>query len=117
MPQSMDAIDYAGPHPTCRELVARLLAWGFTRRRDEGVHTLYRGPHGGTLRVIRSELGRADPVTAEKAARLAGVTPAQFWAGPPAKADPPAAPLREVPRPPPAPGARAPGATASCRSC
>ena len=96
MPQPMDARDFAGPHPTCRELVARLAAWGFTRRKEEGMHTLYPGPHGGTLRVIRSELGPADPVTAEKAARLAGVTPAEFWGGPTA---PTAAPLQEVPRP------------------
>jgi hypothetical protein len=82
MPEPMDTRDFAGPHPTCRELVAKLSAWGFTRRREEDVHILYRGPHGGTLRVIRSELGRADPSQAEKAARLAGVTTAQFWAGP-----------------------------------
>jgi hypothetical protein len=95
MPEPVSAQDFTGPHPTCRELVARLAAWGFTKRRDENVHTLYRGPHGGTLRVIRSELGRADPAVAEKAARLAGVTTAQFWVGPeaaPAAAQPPGAP-------------------------
>jgi|SRR6266568_1675573 len=97
MPEPMDPRDFAGPHPTCREFVAKLAAWGFTKRRDENVHTLYRGPHGGTLRVIRSELGRADPAVAEKAARLACVTAAQFWAGP--EAAPAAAQLHEVPLP------------------
>jgi hypothetical protein len=82
MPEPMDDREFAGPHPTCRELVAKLAAWGFTKRREENVHTLYRGPHGGTLRVIRSQLGRADPALVEKAARLAGVTPGQFWSGP-----------------------------------
>jgi hypothetical protein len=82
MPEPMDARDFAGPHPTCRELVAKLAKWGFTERREENVHTLYRGPHGGTLRVIRSQLGRADPALVEKAARLVGVTPEQFWSGP-----------------------------------
>jgi hypothetical protein len=40
--------------------------------------------------VLRSQLGRADPALAGKAARLAGVTAAQFWAGP--QAPDPAAP-------------------------
>jgi hypothetical protein len=44
-------------------------------------------------RVLRSQLGRADPGAVDKAARLAGVTPAQFWAGP----EP--VPLQEAPRP------------------
>jgi hypothetical protein len=95
MPEPLDAQDFAGPHPTCRELVAQLTAWGFTRRRQEGVHAVYRGPHGGTLRVLRSQLGRADPDLAAKAARLAGVAPAQFWAGPEAAA----APLQDAPHP------------------
>jgi hypothetical protein len=103
MPEPMSAQDFAGPHPTCRELVGRLAAWGFTKRRDENVHTLYRGPHGGTLRVLRSELGRADPAVAEKAARLTGVTTAQFWAGPAAALatarvhEDPASPVRRDP--------------------
>ncbi len=95
MPEPMDAHDFAGPHPTCRELVAQLAAWGFTERGEDHVHTVFRGPGGGTLRVIRSQLGRADPALAEKAARLAGVTPAQFWAGP----EPTSAPPQDIPRP------------------
>ena len=86
MPEPMDVRDFAGPHPTCRELVAQLAAWGFTKRGEEHVHSVFRGPRGGTLRVLRSQLGRADPALAEKAARLAGVTPAQFWAGPQSQA-------------------------------
>jgi hypothetical protein len=82
MPEAIDGQDFAGPHPTCRELVAQLTAWGFTQRREDHVHTVFRGPRGGTLRVIRSQLGRADPALVEKAARLAGVTPEQFWCGP-----------------------------------
>lgn len=67
---------------TNQEFVERLAAWGFARRKDDGVHTVFRGPHGGTLRVIRSLLGRADAAVAAKAARLAGVTVERFWAGP-----------------------------------
>jgi hypothetical protein len=96
MPEPMDAEHFAGPHPTCREFVAQLAVWGFTPRREEGVHTVFRGPHGGTLRVIRSQLGRADPALVDKAARLAGITPAQFWAGPQAPAAP--APPRDAAR-------------------
>ncbi len=47
------------------------------------MHVVFRGPNGGTVRVIRSQLGRADTIAADKTARLAGVTAAQFWAGPP----------------------------------
>ena len=90
MPEPMDAQQFTGPHPTCREFVAQLAVWGFKQRGEAGVHTVFRGPHGGTLRVIRSQLGRADPALVDKAARLAGVTPAQFWSGP----QPPAAPVR-----------------------
>jgi hypothetical protein len=82
MPEPMDAQHFAGPHPTCREFVAQLTAWGFAQRGEDQVHKVFRGPHGGTLRVIRSQLGRADPTLVDKAARLVGVTPAQFWAGP-----------------------------------
>jgi hypothetical protein len=88
MPEPMDAQDFAGPHPTCREFVAQLAVWGFTERGQKDVHTIFRGPRGGTLRVLRSQLGRADPALVEKAARLAGVTPAQFWAGPLGAGDP-----------------------------
>jgi hypothetical protein len=88
MPEPMDAQHFAGPHPTCREFVTQLAAWGFTQRGEDHVHTVFRGPQGGTLRVIRSQLGRADPAQVDKAARLAGVTPAQFWSGPQSQAAP-----------------------------
>jgi hypothetical protein len=88
MPEPMDAQHFAGPHPTCREFVAQLAAWGFTERGGEDVHTVFRGPRGGRLRVLRSQLGRADPALVDKAARLAGVTSAQFWAGPQRDGDP-----------------------------
>jgi hypothetical protein len=81
MPEPIDSQDFAGAHPTCREFVAQLTAWGFTERGQDHVHTVFCGPRGGTLRVIRSQLGRADPALVEKAARLAGVTPSQFWSG------------------------------------
>lgn len=60
------------------------------------MHTVFRGPHGGTLRVISSQLGRADPALVDKAARLVGVTPAQFWSGPERQAAP--APPRDAVR-------------------
>jgi hypothetical protein len=88
VPEPIDAQQFAGSHPTCREFVERLTAWGFVQRGEEDVHTVFRGPRGGTLRVIRSQLGRADPALTEKAARLAGVTPGQFWAGPQPQASP-----------------------------
>ena len=78
-----DGQPFAGAHPTNREFVEQLRAWGFTRRKEDGVHVVFRGPSGGSVRVIRSQLGRANTVAADKAARLAGVTAAQFWAGPP----------------------------------
>jgi hypothetical protein len=92
MPEPIDGQDFAGPHPTCREFVAQLTAWGFTQRREDHVHTVFRGPRGGTLRVIRSQLGRADPALVDKAARLVGVTPEQFWSGPEQHASPAALP-------------------------
>ncbi len=73
---------FTGAHPTNREFVEQLRAWGFTQRKEDGVHIVFRGPKGGTVRVIRSQLGRADTVVADKAARLAGVTAGEFWAGP-----------------------------------
>jgi hypothetical protein len=72
----------------CREFVAQLAAWGFTQRRDDHLHTVFRGPQGGTVRVIRSQLGRVDPALVTKAARPPGVTPAQFWSGPQPQAMP-----------------------------
>jgi hypothetical protein len=92
MPEPMDAQHFAGPHPTCREFVAQLAAWGFTKRREEHWHTVFRGPRGGTVRVLRSQLGRADPALMDKAAQLAGVTLAQFWSGP----QPPAIPAPQA---------------------
>ena len=77
-----DGQPFTGAHPTNREFVEQLRAWGFTRRKEDGVHVVFRGPRGGTVRVIRSQLGRADTVVADKAARLAGVTAGEFWAGP-----------------------------------
>jgi hypothetical protein len=56
MPEPMDAEDFAGPHPTCREFVTQLAACGFTPRGEDHVHTVFRGPRSGTLRVIRSQL-------------------------------------------------------------
>jgi HNH endonuclease len=79
---SSDGQPFTGAHPTNREFVEQLRAWGFTQRKEDGVHVVFRGPTGGTVRVIRSQLGRADTVAADKAARLAGVTAGEFWAGP-----------------------------------
>lgn len=47
MPEPMDAEAFAGPHPTCREFVAMLAAWGFTRHGEKDVHTIFRGPGAG----------------------------------------------------------------------
>jgi hypothetical protein len=71
-----------GTHRTNREFVEQLTAWGFAQRKIDGVHLVLRGPHGGTLRVIRSLLGRVDTHCVRKAARLAGVTVDRFWTGP-----------------------------------
>lgn len=71
-----------GAHRTNREFADQLTAWGFAQRKVDGVHLVFRGPHGGTLRVIRSLLGRADTHVVEKAARLAGVAVDRFWEGP-----------------------------------
>lgn len=82
MPGQSHGQPFTGAHPTNREFVEQLAAWGFTRRKEDGVHLVFRAPHGGTLRVIRSLLGRADTDRVAKAARLVGVTTEQFWAGP-----------------------------------
>src|SRR5690348_3457079 len=66
MPEPIDGQDFAGPHPTCREFMTQLTTWGFTQRGEDHVHTVFRGPQGGTLRVIRSQLGRADPAQVDK---------------------------------------------------
>lgn len=71
-----------GTPRTTREFVDQLTAWNFVQRKVDGVHVVFRGPHGGTLRVLRSLLGQADTAVVEKAARLAGVTLDRFWAGP-----------------------------------
>lgn len=71
-----------GTPRTNREFAEQLTAWDFAQRKVDGVHLVFRGPHGGTLRVLRSLTGRADTPVVEKAARLAGVTVDQFWAGP-----------------------------------
>src|SRR6266540_2089922 len=85
MSEQLDERQFTGAHPTMREFVDQLTVWGFTRRKDEGVHLVLRGPRGGTLRVLRSLLGRADADLVEKAARLVGLTVEQFWAGPTAQ--------------------------------
>ena len=59
---SSDGQPFTGAHPTNREFVEQLRAWGFTQRKEDGVHVVFRGPKGGTVRVIRSQLGRADTV-------------------------------------------------------
>src|SRR5215475_6930504 len=91
MPEPMDAEDFAGPHPTCREFVARLAAWGFTERGEEHVHTVFRGPHGGRKRAAHDSImslvlaihAEADrPLGFDQVAELAGnrVTRAQVSA-------------------------------------
>jgi hypothetical protein len=82
MAEQLDLATFTGAHPTNREFVAQLEVWGFSRRRVEGVHLVFRGPRGGTLRVLRSLLGRADAAQVAKAARLVEVDVARFWSGP-----------------------------------
>jgi hypothetical protein len=98
--QTSAQLTFTGAHPTNREFVEQLTAWGFARRKEEGVHIVFRGPHGGTLRVIRSLLGRADAERVDKAARLVRVTPDQFWEGPKAASPDPrrTATAGDVPR-------------------
>lgn len=80
--EQLDTATFTGAHPTNREFVEQLRVWGFTSRRADGVHLAFRGPHGGTVRVLRSLLGRPDPDVVAKAARLARVELTQFWSGP-----------------------------------
>jgi hypothetical protein len=91
MSEQLDTATFTGAHPTARDLVAQLEVWGFTRRParrgTDGVHLAFRGPRGGTVRVLRSLMGRADAGVVAKAARLAGVDVAQFWAGPASEYD------------------------------
>lgn len=82
MAEQSNGQPFTGEHRTNREFVEQLAAWGFVQRKVDGVHIVLRGPHGGTLRVIRSLLGRAEAGRVEKAASLAGVTVERFWAGP-----------------------------------
>lgn len=82
MAEQLDLHTFTGAHPCNREFVEHLRAWKFTQRKVDGVHLVFRGPHGGTLRVVRSLLGRSDPAVVSKAARLVRVDVADFWAGP-----------------------------------
>jgi hypothetical protein len=87
-PGSTDERTFTGAHPTTQQFVDQLAAWRFKRRKDAGPHILFRGPSGGTLRVLRSHLlGRADPALVDKAARMVHVTVEEFWAGPHHPAD------------------------------
>lgn len=87
MGRPLDADTFTGAHPTAREFHDQLLAWGFRQRREDGVHVVMRGPHGGSVRILRSLGGRVDAELVEKAARLADTTLEGFWAGPPGPAD------------------------------
>ena len=86
MSEQLNLTTFTGAHPSTGQLVEQLHAWGFRQLRVEGVHLVFRGPHGGTLRVLRSMLGRADAAVTAKAARLAEVDEPTFWAGPEAHA-------------------------------
>ncbi|MBW0091807.1 hypothetical protein I4I73_23235 [Pseudonocardia sp. KRD-184] len=86
MSEQLNLATFTGAHPSTGQLVEQLHAWGFRQLRVEGVHLVFRGPHGGTLRVLRSMLGRADAAVTAKAARLAEVEEPTFWAGPEAHA-------------------------------
>jgi hypothetical protein len=86
MSEQLNLATFTGAHPNTGQLVEQLHAWGFRQLRVEGVHLVFRGPHGGTLRVLRSMLGRADAAVTAKAARLAEVDEPTFWAGPEAHA-------------------------------
>jgi hypothetical protein len=83
-----DPAPLPGAYPTNAQFLAQLTAWKFRTGKTAGVHLVMRAPHGGTLRVVRSQLGRVDPVQVDKAARYLQITPEQFWAGPPARQAP-----------------------------
>jgi hypothetical protein len=110
MAEQLDLTTFTGAHPTNEEFVGQLREWGFAERRVDGVHLVLRGPHGGTLRVLRSLLGRADAVAVAKAARLVGVDLEQFWRGPEPADDETAAPTGPTTLPVP-PGRRRTPAT------
>lgn len=86
MSEQLNLATFTGAHPSTGQLVEQLHAWGFRQLRVEGVHLVFRGPHGGTLRVLRSMLGRADAAVTAKAACLTEVDEPTFWAGPEAHA-------------------------------
>jgi hypothetical protein len=86
MSEQLNLTTFTGAHPSTGQLVEQLHAWGFRQLRVEGVHLVFRGPRGGTLRVLRSMLGRADAAVTAKAARLVEVDEPTFWAGPEAHA-------------------------------
>lgn len=86
MSEQLNLATFTGAHPSTGTLVEQLHAWGFRQLRVQGVHLVFRGPRGGTLRVLRSMLGRADAAVTAKAARLAEVDEPTFWAGPEAHA-------------------------------
>jgi hypothetical protein len=88
MAEQLDLTTFTGAHPTNEQFVRQLQEWAFTQRRTEGVHLVFRGPSGGTIRVLRSLLGRPDAALVEKAARLARVDVAAFWNGPHAAHEP-----------------------------
>ena len=78
-----DGQPFTGAHPTNREFVEQLRAWGFTPRKEDGRARRLPRAEGRLGARDPVQLGRADTVAVDKAARLAGVTAAQFWAGPP----------------------------------
>lgn len=82
MSEPVDHHAFTGAHPTARDFQNQLQAWGFTRRGEDGVHLVYRARGGGRIKLLRSLAGRADADLVAKAARYAGVTVEQFWAGP-----------------------------------
>jgi hypothetical protein len=82
MAEQLNEDSFTGAHPTAAEFLDQMLAWGFTRQPDRGVHAVLRGPHGGRIQILRSLAGRADATQVEKAARLTRISVEAFWAGP-----------------------------------